>query len=390
MPVWHVRLQDDNVFLTLFQPDETRSIAVQADLEYDYRGFEFTCEHLPRNSAPRTALTAPSVADASTYVSMAITKDVKVETDHPKKADFGQTVEDDLQGPVQVLGFEENQFKAFTGTSKSIFFFLLDAAKAFNEEIRDSQRISRECKLLMCLIKLKLNLSFVVLASMFCISENSAGRHFGSVLHALKVVAKNGVSWLDRETIQARMPASFRSLYPRTRCIIDCSEIRCQRPGTVRQRTLYYSNYKGGFTVKFLVGCAPSGEITFISPGFGGRTTDCEITTQSGFLDLIEQGDVILADKGFPQIERDLNTAGGLLVMPPFATTGRQFTEVENKAGYQCASVRIHIERCIERLKRFDILSGRPLKMTMMKHIDDILLVTAFLVNTYPDLIKQD
>ena len=203
-------------------------------------------------------------------------------------------------------------------------------------------------------------------------------------------MAKHGVVWQDRETINARMPASFRALFPKTRCIIDCSEIRCERPGTVRQRTLYYSNYKGGFTVKFLVGCSPSGEITFISPGYGGRCTDCEITTQSGFLDLIEQGDLILADKGFPQIESDLNSAGGLLVMPPFATTGRQFTEVENKAGYQCASVRIHIERCIERLKRFDILSGRPLKMTMMKHIDDILLVTAFLVNTYPDLIKQD
>ena len=374
------------MFKTSFQPElDKQSIAVQADLEYDYdfRGFEFTCEHITSTS------TSPA-ADAATYVSAAIMKHVKVETDNPTTADFGQSVEDDLPGPVQVLSFEENQFKAFTGTSKSIFFFLLDAVKAFNEEIKDSRHITRECKLLLCLIKLKLNLSFVILASMFCISEKSAGRLFGSVLKSLKAVAKNGVIWLDRDTIRARMPASFRALFPKTRCIIDCSEIRCQRPNSARQRTLFYSNYKGGFTVKFLVGCAPSGEITFISPGFGGRCTDCEITTQSGFLDLIEQGDLILADKGFPKIENDLNNAGGILVMPPFATAGRQFTELENKAGYQCASVRIHIERCIERLKRFDILSGRPLKMTMMKHIDDILLVTAFLVNMYPDLIKQD
>ena len=225
---------------------------------------------------------------------------------------------------------------------------------------------------------------------MFCISERSAGDLFGAVLSALKAVAKHGVIWLDRETIRARMPASFRSLYPKTRCIIDCSETRCQRPGTVRERTLFYSNYKGGFTVKFLVACAPSGEITYISPGFGGRVTDCELTVQSGFLDLIEPGDLVLADKGFPNIQNDLNNSGGILVMPPFATTGRQFTEAENKAGYQCASVRIHVERAIERLKRFEILSGKPLKMTMMKHIDDILLVIAFLVNTYPDLIKQD
>jgi hypothetical protein len=75
--------------------------------------------------------------------------------------------------------------------------------------------------------------------------------------------------------------------------------------------------------VKFLIGCAPSGEVTFISPTFGGRTRDTEITVQSGFLDLIEVGDVILADKGFPRIEKDLNSAGGLLVMPPFKAGNR-------------------------------------------------------------------
>ena len=199
---------------------------------------------------------------ATTYISSPTMKEASVETDTQKTAEFGQTVEDDLPGPVQVLGFEANQFKAFTGTSKSMIFVLLDAAKSFDKEIRDTRHITRECKLLLCLIKLKLNLSYVVLASMFCISETSAGQLFGSVLRTLKAMAKHGVIWLDRETINAIMPASFRALYPKTRCLNDCSEIRCERPGTVRQRTLFYSNYKSSFTVKFLVSCAPSGEIT--------------------------------------------------------------------------------------------------------------------------------
>ena len=206
----------DNEVSQPFEPDireEPQSIGVQADLEYEYSGFEFSCEHI---SDPGTA----SKSTASTYISSPTRKEVSVETETQKKADFGQTVEDDLPGPVQVLSFEENQFKAFTGTSKSMFFCLLDAAKAFDMEIRDSRHITRECKLLLCLIKLKLNLSYVVLSSMFCISERSAGDLFGSVLSALKVVAKQGVIWLDRETIKARMPASFRALYPKTRCII--------------------------------------------------------------------------------------------------------------------------------------------------------------------------
>ena len=39
----------------------------------------------------------------------------------------------------------------------------------------------------------------------------------------------------------------------------------------------------------------PLGETVFISRGYGGRTTDTEIIVQSGFLDLIKVGDVILA-----------------------------------------------------------------------------------------------
>lgn len=87
---------------------------------------------------------------------------------------------------------------------------------------------------------------------------------------------------------------------------------------TNKKRVQTYSNYKGRFTVKFLIGCAPSGEITFISKGFGGRTTDTEITVRSGFLKYIEEGDVEYAGKGFPHIQTKIGEYGGTLVMPPF------------------------------------------------------------------------
>ena len=114
---------------------------------------------------------------------------------------------------------------------------------------------------------------------------------------------------------------------------------------TVKKQVQTYSNYKGRFTVKFLIACAPSGEITFISKGFGGRCTDTELTIKSGFLSHIEQDDLILADKGFPNIETGVSEAGGILVMPPFKQKERQFSAKENEDGYKCASVRIHIER---------------------------------------------
>lgn len=39
------------------------------------------------------------------------------------------------------------------------------------------------------------------------------------------------------------------------------------------------------------------GEISFVSKSFGGRTTDSELTVKSGFVNLVQPGDTIMADK---------------------------------------------------------------------------------------------
>lgn len=52
--------------------------------------------------------------------------------------------------------------------------------------------------------------------------------------------------------------------------------------------------------VKVLIGIAPKGAISFLSKCYGGRMPDRQIGRESSFLDLINPGDVILADKGFP------------------------------------------------------------------------------------------
>ena len=74
--------------------------------------------------------------------------------------------------------------------------------------------------------------------------------------------------------------------------------------------------------------------------------------------------------------------------MPPFKEGNRQFSEAENRAGYQCASVRIHVERNIQRFKTFEILSIVPVHF--LKHVDDIIYIIAFITNCYTDLINQE
>lgn len=170
----------------------------------------------------------------------------------------------------------------------------------------------------------------------------------------------------------------------------DCTEIHIQRPGKQNLRIHTYSNYKSDFTVKILVGIAPSGEFTFVSKALGGRATDSEITTQSGLLELLQSGDRVMADKGFPNIEEDVNQRGAFLVMPPFSVKSRpQFSQHENKTGYEIAKVRIHVERAIERIKRFDILH-QHLQNDLVPQIDKIVTILCFIANLYNDIIKSD
>ena len=122
---------------------------------------------------------------------------------------------------------------------------------------------------------------------------------------------------------------------------------------------------------------------------FGGRITDTEITTKSGFLQLIEPMDDILADKGFPSIETDVLQSGGILVMPPFKRDkkGFQFTDAENLRAYRIARVRIHVERCIARMKVFTVLDY--VHSEMREFMDDSVLVISALCNLNKALIKK-
>ena len=71
--------------------------------------------------------------------------------------------------------------------------------------------------------------------------------------------------WPSRKVVNDTMPQSFKDTYPTTRCIIDCTELFCQRPSSLSSQSHMYSHYKSHVTFKGLIGIAPSGAITFVS-----------------------------------------------------------------------------------------------------------------------------
>ena len=90
---------------------------------------------------------------------------------------------------------------------------------------------------------------------------------------------------------------------------------------------------------------------------------------------------------GFPQIVEEAERRGAFCVTPPFCRGKFQLSEKQNREGYKCSSLRIHVERAIQRMKCFRILQF--LEQNLLPSIDKILLVTGMLCNMMNDLIKE-
>lgn len=171
------------------------------------------------------------------------------------------------------------------------------------DELDRRMKISNENKLLMFLVKMRLGLTFSALGVLFHVHRSTASRLFYSTLQYLAAACKNFVYWPEKYVVQETMPSVFKPDYSQCRVIIDSTEFVVQQPATVEQRVQFYSHYKKGYRIKIVIGCLPSGLICLVSKSHGGRATDAQITISSGLLDLLEPGDVVLADKGFPQIK---------------------------------------------------------------------------------------
>ena len=279
----------------------------------------------------------------------------------------------------------DDDYRTVCGVPKAFF---LQTEAQIGLRLKQNRAISTQGKLLLYFIKLKHNLSYMFLAKLFDIHRSTASEIFSEVLDAHYEVACKLVWWLSRAEVDATMPSSFKQLYPRTRVIIDCSEVKIESPSAVDAAVQCYSHYKSNHTMKFLIGVAPSGIITFISRAYGGRVTDGQITADSGLLDLLEAGDEVMADKGFPSIEASVLDCNAIIVMPPFKRGERQFSHSENRAGYNVASVRIHVERVLGRMKFFRIM--KSLDHSLLNKIDKILMCIAFTVNHFPPLIREN
>ena len=246
------------------------------------------------------------------------------------------------------------------------------------------RRLSHFQEFIFVLIHLKVGLFLTDLADRFGISVGHASKIFNTSINFLFHELPLLFPYPSKDLVERLLPVEFKS-YPSTRIILDFTEIFIEVPSSMTAQSQTWSEYKHHNTWRAFIGISPNGAITFVSKLWSGRVSDKEITQLSGVLSLLEPGDNVMADRGF--IIADILPQGVTLNIPPFKGSPEQLTPEEAEETAKIASVRIHVERAIGRVKNYHILDG-VLPLSLAPVANQIFTVCSLLTNFLPYLVN--
>ena len=251
---------------------------------------------------------------------------------------------------------------------------------AEKKECGRPRSLSAEDQFLLLLIKLRNGFSNIHLGWLFNCDRSTISRLVISWLNYVYLKFCMLPIWPSREQVNDSMPDAFKEKYPKTRVIIDWTEVAVEAPESLHTRSVFYSDYKHHNTYKALFGISPAGRLSFVSELFPGSVSDREIVSRCGILNpnFWNKDDEIMADKGFT-IRDLLDPLGVKLNIPIFVEDKAQFSAQQVVINQQISSLRIHVERYISRIKNFHIFD-KPLPLTMHGSANQIFTVCSFLV----------
>ena len=241
--------------------------------------------------------------------------------------------------------------------------------------------------LFVTLVRLRRGMAESTLAHLYGLSQSTISTVIITFVNFLFLKLGSLNIFPIKEVVSENMASCFKTLYPDTRIILDATEITIEIPSSLSKQSMSFSSYKQRNTLKGLIGISPTLAVCFVSQLYTGSISDRELTERSGVLDLpYDRGDSIMADKGFTIL--DLVEVRGLkLNIPPFLKNRSSLLPAEVIETQEIASVRIHVERAIRRVKGFHILDG-VIDATMYGSVNQVWSVCCLLTNFMDPLIK--
>ena len=193
--------------------------------------------------------------------------------------------------------------------------------------------------LIVTLFKIKQNDTLERIIDQFDISRTKLSSMILLGIEVLSSFFQNFIIHPHPLQIKNNLPLVFKIRYSNVQMIIDCFEIQISKPSDPLKQAQTWSQYKNCNTVKYLIGCTPNGLISFISEGYGGRISDKALVEKSKLLDILPHNAVVLADRGFKEIEHLLNSHGVKLLRPPSVYAGVKQTLAETLQSKVIASL---------------------------------------------------
>ena len=239
---------------------------------------------------------------------------------------------------------------------------------------------------ILVMLRLRLGLFENDLAHRFKVCRSTVSKVVNAWIPFLRREFEPLIAIPQREVLQYYMPESFKKLLPNVTVIVDCTEFEMERPSALDSQSACYSSYKSRTTMKSMLGITPSGVLCFVRDLFPGSTSDKEITVLSVFLEKLNHGDQVMADKGF-NCQDELASVGATLVIPTVLDKKVQFSSKETNHNKVVASFRVHVERLMERIKNWHIFDRR-IPITLAPIASDMLVVVSALTNFHPPLIN--
>lgn len=120
-------------------------------------------------------------------------------------------------------------------------------------------------------------------------SESTTEAWYTSWLRLIKIVLARHFPQPTLDVLARSTPVKFKKEFGASIAgIVDCMEQKMQTASEKMCQRATWSDYKQAHTSKYLVQQAPAGFTTFVSPGYGGRISDLQISSVTSDYDYLE------------------------------------------------------------------------------------------------------
>jgi len=264
--------------------------------------------------------------------------------------------------PAQLFTYSEDRLRALCGLTPKALEALLAAAvpELLARRQQRQERPGRkrapgggrkrglrpEQEILLALLYLRHNVAHAVVGELFGVSADTSENTFHEVVAALQAVCP-AQRWEAEKKWKKSEPAWKPA--EEDRLLIDSFETPVPRPSVEPAQRRVYSGKKKRHTLKSQVVTDATGEILELVPGQRGPMADQKLYEQSGVAERYPEAEKY-GDRGYQ------GSAG--VKVPHKKPKGGELTPEQRAENQAHASVRVHVEHGIRRIKAFRIMRG--------------------------------